>query len=58
MVFSIRGWTSSAQGEIHSEEEAKLMVIISEILSGRYPLKTPDTDGKEQDGTVTSLCLL
>jgi hypothetical protein len=57
MVFSIRRWTSSAQGEIHSEEEAKLMAIISEVLAGRYPLETPDADGKNRmEQLLTSAC--
>jgi len=48
MVFSIRRWTASAQGEIDGEEQAKLLRKIIENLAGRYPLKTPETDGKNR----------
>jgi hypothetical protein len=34
--------------QIDGKEEAKLLVIISEILVGRYPFDTPDTDGKNR----------
>jgi hypothetical protein len=54
MVFSIRRWASSAQGEIHIEEEAKLLGIVGGILARCYPIETPETARK--NGTKKLTC--